>query len=76
VPTPDQYTPELGKQLYGDTVAGAIEAAQINPLAMAQKVYAGQDASSDIDALVEKDGPAARAGGDLSAGRSAATQGR
>jgi len=55
-PTPDQYTPELGKQLYGDTVATAIEAAQINPLEMAEKVYAGQDVSSYVDALVDQGG--------------------
>jgi hypothetical protein len=54
--TPDQYTPELGKQLYGDTVATAIEAAEINPLEMAEKVYAGEDVSSYVDALVEKGG--------------------
>lgn len=54
--TPDQYTPDLGKQLYGDTVATAIEAAEINPLEMAEKVYAGQDVSSYVDALVEKGG--------------------
>ena len=53
---PDQYTPELGKQLYGDTVATAIEAAQINPLEMAEKVYAGQDVSSYVDALVNQGG--------------------
>ena len=55
-PTPEQYTPELGKQLYGDTVSSAIEAAAINPLEMAEKVYAGQDVSSYVDALVEKGG--------------------
>lgn len=55
-PTPEQYTPELGKQLYGDTVSSAIEAAEINPLEMAEKVYAGQDVSSYVDALVEKGG--------------------
>jgi hypothetical protein len=55
-PTPEQYTPELGKQLYGDTVATAIEAAEINPLEMAEKVYAGEDVSSYVDALVEKGG--------------------
>lgn len=54
--TPDQYTPELGKQLYGDTVAAAIEAAEINPLEMAQKVYAGEDVSVYVDALVSKGG--------------------
>lgn len=54
--TPEQYTPELGKQLYGDTVATAIEAAQINPLEMAEKVYSGQDVSSYVDALVDKGG--------------------
>lgn len=55
-PKPEDYTPELGKQLYGDTVATAIEAAAINPLEMAQKVYAGEDVSSYVDALVEKGG--------------------
>lgn len=54
--SPEQYTPELGKQLYGETVATAIEAAEINPLEMAQKVYAGEDVSSYVDALVEKGG--------------------
>lgn len=53
---PDQYTPELGKQLYGDTVSTAIEAAQINPLEMAQKAYAGEDVGPYVDALVEKGG--------------------
>jgi hypothetical protein len=53
---PQDYTPELGKQLYGDTVATAIEAAAINPLEMAEKVYAGEDVSSYVDALVEKGG--------------------
>ena len=55
-PGPEQYTPELGKQLYGDTVATAIEAAEINPLEMAQKVEAGEDVSAYVDALVEKGG--------------------
>ena len=55
-PAPEQYTPELGKQLYGDTVSSAIAAAEINPLEMAQKVQAGQDVSSYVDALVEKGG--------------------
>lgn len=55
-PTPEQYTPELGKQLYGDTVATAIEAAQINPLEMAQKVKSGEDVSSYVDALVNQGG--------------------
>jgi hypothetical protein len=54
--SPDQYTPDLGKQLYGDTVATAIELAEINPLEMAQKAEAGDDVSSYVDALVEKGG--------------------
>jgi hypothetical protein len=54
--TPEQYTPDLGKQLYGDTVATAIEAAEINPLEMAQKVHAGEDVSAYVDALVGKGG--------------------
>lgn len=55
-PTPEQYTPEMGKQLYGATVATAIEAAEINPLEMAEKVQAGQDVSSYVEALVSKGG--------------------
>lgn len=54
--TPEAYTPEIGKQLYGDTVATAIEAAAINPLEMAQKALAGEDVTSYVDALVEKGG--------------------
>ena len=53
---PEQYTPELGKQLYGNTVSSAIEAAAINPLEMAQKVQAGQDVSAYVDALVSQGG--------------------
>lgn len=52
----EEYTPELGKQLYGDTVATAIDMAEINPLEMAQKVEAGEDVSNYVDALVEKGG--------------------
>jgi hypothetical protein len=37
-------------------VATAIEAAEINPLEMAEKVYSGQDVSSYVDALVDKGG--------------------
>ena len=55
-PKPDEYTPELGQELYGETVASAIAAAEINPLEMAAKVEAGQDVSSYVDALVEKGG--------------------
>ena len=55
-PTPEQYTPELGKQLYGDAAAAVFEVAQINPLEMAQKVEAGEDVNAYVDALVEKGG--------------------
>ena len=55
-PTPEQYTPEMGVQLYGDTVSTAIAAAEINPLEMAQKAQAGEDVSTYVDALVEKGG--------------------
>lgn len=50
------YTPEMGVELYGETVAGAIEAAEINPLEMAAKAEAGEDVSTYVDALVEKGG--------------------
>jgi len=55
-PAPEQYTPEMGKQLYGDAVSGAFEAAGVNPLEMAQKVYGGQDVRGYVDALVERGG--------------------
>lgn len=55
-PAPETYTPELGKQLYGETVAGAIAAAEINPLEMAAKLKAGEDVSDYTKALVEKGG--------------------
>jgi len=55
-PAPEQYTVEMGHQLYGRPMAEAFQAAAINPLAMAQKVYAGQDVSSEVDALVSRAG--------------------
>lgn len=55
-PQPESYTPELGRQIYGETVASAIEAAGINPLAMAQALAAGKDVSADVTALVERGG--------------------
>ena len=55
-PPPESYTPELGRQIYGETVALAIEAAGINPLAMAQSLAEGKDVSADVDALVERGG--------------------
>lgn len=55
-PTPDQYTPELGKELYGEQAVAIFEVAEINPLEMAEKVYAGEDVSGYVDALVEKGG--------------------
>ena len=55
-PPPESYTPELGRQIYGETVASAIEAAGINPLAMAQALAAGKDVSADVTALVERGG--------------------
>lgn len=59
-PAPEAYTPELGVELYGETVAAAITAAEINPLDMAAKLRAGEDVSSYKQALVEKGGiPAA-----------------
>lgn len=55
-PAPETYTPEMGVELYGETVAGAIAAAEINPLEMAAKLKAGEDISSYTQALVEKGG--------------------
>ncbi len=55
-PAPETYTPEMGVELYGETVAAAIAAAEINPLEMAAKLKAGEDVSSYTQALVEKGG--------------------
>jgi hypothetical protein len=54
--TPEAYTPERGVEVYGETVATAIEAAEINPFEMAAKLEAGEDVAPYVDALVEKGG--------------------
>ena len=54
--TPDQYTPEVGKQLYGEQATAVFDVAGVNPLEMAEKVYAGEDVSSYVNALVDKGG--------------------
>lgn len=51
---PEAYTTERGIEVYGETVAAAIEAAKINPFEMAAKLEAGEDVASFVDALVEK----------------------
>jgi hypothetical protein len=43
-------------EVYGETVATAIEAAEINPFEMAAKLEAGEDVATYVDALVEKGG--------------------
>ena len=50
----EAYTRERGVEVYGETVAAAIEAAEINPFEMAAKVQAGEDVAAFVDALVEK----------------------
>ena len=54
--TPEAYTQERGVEVYGETVATAIEAAEINPFEMAAKLEAGEDVATYVDALVEKGG--------------------
>jgi hypothetical protein len=51
---PEVYTPERGVEVYGETVAAAIQAAEINPFEMAAKLEAGEDVAPYVDALVEK----------------------
>jgi hypothetical protein len=53
---PEAYTPERGVEVYGETVAAAIEAAAVNPFEMAAKLEAGEDVAPYLDALVEKGG--------------------
>jgi hypothetical protein len=53
---PEEYTPERGVEVYGETVATAIEAAEINPFEMAAKLEAGEDVAPYVNALVEKGG--------------------
>jgi len=55
-PAPEEYTQERGVEVYGETVATAIEAAEINPFEMAAKLEAGEDVATYVDALVEKGG--------------------
>lgn len=52
----EPYTPERGRDVYGEVVASAIEAAEINPFEMAAKVQAGEDVATYVDALVAKGG--------------------
>lgn len=52
----EAYTPERGREVYGETVATAIEAAGVNPFEMAAKVEAGEDVAAFVDALVDKGG--------------------
>jgi len=52
--SPEAYTPERGVEVYGETVAAAIQAAEINPFEMAAKLEAGEDVAPYVDALVEK----------------------
>lgn len=53
---PDEYTEEIGKEIYGEGLTNSFTAAEINPLEMAEKVYAGEDVTEYVNALVEKGG--------------------
>jgi len=53
---PEAYTPELGKALYGDALAGLFTAAEVNPLQFDATLRAGGDVSKQVDALATKAG--------------------
>jgi len=53
---PEAYTPELGKALYGDALAGLFTAAEVNPLQLDATLRAGGDVSEQVDALATKAG--------------------
>jgi hypothetical protein len=53
---PEAYTPELGKALYGETLAGLFTAAEVNPLQLDATLRAGGDVSQQVEALATKAG--------------------
>ena len=53
---PEEYTEEIGEKIYGKGLTDSFTAAEINPLEMAEKVYAGEDVTEYVNALVEKGG--------------------
>ena len=53
---PEEYTEDIGKEIYGEGLTNSFTAAEINPLEMAEKVYAGEDVTEYVNALVDKGG--------------------
>ena len=53
---PEEYTEEIGEKIYGKGLTDSFTAAEINPLEMAEKVYAGEDVTEYVNALVDKGG--------------------
>ena len=52
----EEYTVEIGEKFYGKEVAQALSAAEVNPVEMCEKFYAGEDVSSYVNDIVEKGG--------------------
>ena len=52
----EEYTVEIGEKFYGKEVAQALSTAEVNPVEMCEKFYAGEDVSSYVNDIVEKGG--------------------
>lgn len=53
---PEAYTPELGKAIYGEALAGLFTAAEVNPLQLDATLRAGGDVSAAVEALSTRAG--------------------
>ena len=52
----ENYTFEVGEKFYGSDVATALQNAEVNPVEMCEKFYAGEDVSSYVNDIVDKGG--------------------
>ena len=52
----ENYTFEVGEKFYGTEVATALQNAEVNPVEMCEKFYAGEDVSNYVSDIVEKGG--------------------
>ena len=52
----ENYTFEVGEKFYGTEVATALQNAEVNPVEMCEKFYAGEDVSSYVNDIVDKGG--------------------
>jgi len=52
----ENYTFEVGEKFYGTEVATALQNAEVNPVEMCEKFYAGEDVSNYVNDIVDKGG--------------------